>query len=60
MEKYKIEIEGTGTADELKKELLDIIGAIEEAQEYEHGESVILDGAEWGEGGDVETKIFEV
>jgi len=60
VERYKIEIKGDGTADEIKAELLDIIGAIEEAQEGEHPESAILDGAEWGEGGNVETKIFEV
>ena len=59
MEKYKIEIKGKGTAEELKKELLDIVGAIEEAQESDDHESAILDGAEWGEGGNVETKIFE-
>lgn len=44
---YKIKITGEGTAEEIKEALQSIIGGIEEAQEGEHPESAILDGAEW-------------
>tara|TARA_B110000908_G_C9974284_1_gene322602 strand:+ start:100 stop:279 length:180 start_codon:yes stop_codon:yes gene_type:complete len=58
MEEYIIKITGKGTADEIKAELLSIIGGIEEAQEGEHSESAILDGAEW-EGNTLATEISE-
>ena len=47
MNKYSIKITGEGTAEEIKEALQSIIGGIEEAQEGEHPESAILDGAEW-------------
>jgi len=47
MESYNIKITGKGTSEEIIKSLKSIIGGIEEAQEGEHPESAILDGAEW-------------
>jgi hypothetical protein len=45
--KYDITIKGNGTSKEIIESLQSIIGGIEEAQEGEHPESAILDGAEW-------------
>ena len=56
---YKIEIKGEGTSKEIIESLKDIIGGIEEAQEGEHPESAILDGAEW-EDETLETEIHEI
>ena len=56
MNKYSIKITGEGTAEEIKEALQSIIGGIEEAQEGEHPESAILDGAEW----ENETTITEI
>ena len=44
--RYKIKINGEGTADEIIKALQNVIGGIEEAQESEHPESAILDGVD--------------
>ena len=55
---YKIKINGSGTPQEIKASLLDIIGGIDEAIESEHPTSAILDGAEW-EGGVLMTEINE-
>ena len=59
MNKYSIKITGEGTAEEIKEALQSIIGGIEEAQEGEHPESAILDGAEW-ENETTMTEINEV
>ena len=47
MDTYNITIKGNGTSEEIIKSLQGIIGGIEEAQEGEHPEVAILDGAEW-------------
>ena len=56
---YSIKIKGEGTPTEIKNQLAEIIGAIEDAETYTMATDAILDGAEWGEEGYLETEISQ-